>query len=122
MDINAIYTWKGTAKIMKTSEKVAYIKGLMEGMALDMTKSENRILSEVVGVLEELAATNNALTEENIKLKDYVEELDHDLGELEEYVYDFDCRDDYDFDDEDSGDEDAEYGEETYSEDEEEDN
>ncbi len=119
--MNAIYTWKGTAEIMKTSEKVAYIKGLMEGMALDMTKSENRILSEVVGVLEELAATNNALTEENIKLKDYVEELDHDLGELEEYVYDFDCRDDYDFDDED-GDEDAEYGEETYSEDEEEDN
>ena len=59
---------------MKTPEKVAYIKGLMEGMALDETKPEVKILKEVVGVLEELAAANNALTEENIKLRDYVEE------------------------------------------------
>lgn len=103
---------------MKTSEKVAYIKGLMEGMALDTTKSENRILSEVVGVLEELAAANNALTEENIKLRDYVEELDHDLGELEEYVYDIDCYDDDDLHDDDEEDE-AEYEDEKYDGDEE---
>ncbi len=75
---------------MKTSEKVAYIKGLMEGMSLDTTKSENKILAQVVEVLEELAAANNALTEENIKLRDYIEEIDSDLGDLEEYVYEAD--------------------------------
>ncbi len=102
---------------MKTPEKVAYIKGLMEGMALDETKPEVRLLKEIVGVLDELAATNNALTEENIKLRDYVEELDWDLGDLEEYVYDLDGEyddvdeydayddDEYEYEDEDFDDE-----------------
>lgn len=86
---------------MKTSEKVAYIKGLMEGMELDTTENENKILVKIVEVLEELAAANNALTEENIKLRDYAEELDEDLGALEEYVYECDCDCDYCGDDED---------------------
>ena len=103
---------------MKTSEKVAYIKGLIEGMGLDTSKNENKIIKEMVDVLEELAAANNALTEENIKLRDYVEELDHDLGELEEYVYDIDDYDCDDYDDEDE-DEEYEYEEESDSEDDE---
>ena len=60
---------------MKTSEKVAFIKGLMEGLALDPTKPETKILSQMADVLEELAASNNALIEENIKLKDYIEQM-----------------------------------------------
>ncbi len=104
---------------MKTSEKVAYIKGLMEGMALDAAKPEVKILNEMVGVLEELAAANNALTEENIKLRDYIEEIDSDLGDLEEYVYDIDGEYD-DYDEFDDYDDDFEYEDEDYEEDEEE--
>ena len=106
---------------MKTPEKVAYIKGLMEGMALDEAKPEVRLLKEVVGVLEELAAANSALTEENIKLRDYVEELDYDLGDLEEYVYDLDGEyDDYDdFDDYEDEEEEFEYDDEDFDEDDE---
>lgn len=110
---------------MKTSEKVAFIKGLMEGMELDTTENENKILVKIVEVLEELAAANNALTEENIKLRDYVEELDEDLGALEEYVYECDCdydcdccddEDEFDFDDDED---DFEYEDFTEDEDEE---
>ena len=86
---------------MKTSEKVAFIKGLMEGLALDATKPETKVLTLMAEVLEELAASNNALIEENIKLKEYVEELDEDLGTLEEIVYSDDDDDDYDYEDED---------------------
>ena len=88
---------------MKTSEKVAFIKGLMEGLALDPTKPETKILSQMADVLEELAASNNALIEENIKLKDYIEEIDEDLGNLEEIVYteDDEDEDDYDYYDDD---------------------
>ena len=90
---------------MKTSEKVAFIKGLMEGLALDATKPETKVLTLMAEVLEELAASNNALIEENIKLKEYVEELDEDLGTLEEIVYSEDDDDDYydyeDWDDDD---------------------
>ena len=100
---------------MKTPEKVAYIKGLMEGMALDESKPEVKILKEVVVVLEELAAANNALTEENIKLRDYVEELDWDLGDLEEYVYDLDSEYD-DFDEYDDYDDEYEYEDEEFDE------
>lgn len=91
---------------MKTSEKVAFIKGLMEGLALDASKPETKVLNLMAEVLEELAASNNALIEENIKLKDYIEEIDEDLGNLEEIVYtdDEDYGDDYDYyDDDDDG-------------------
>ena len=84
---------------MKTSEKVAFIKGLMEGLAMDTAKPETKILNYMVEVLEELASSNNALIEENIKLRDYIEELDEDLGMVEELIYS-----------EDEDDEDAEYG------------
>ena len=84
---------------MKTSEKVAFIKGLMEGLAMDASKPETKILNYMVEVLEELASSNNALIEENIKLRDYIEELDEDLGMVEELIYS-----------EDEDDEDAEYG------------
>ena len=84
---------------MKTSEKVSFIKGLMEGLAMDTAKPETKVLNYMVEVLEELAASNNALIEENIKLRDYIEELDEDLGMVEELVYG-----------EDDEDEDAEYG------------
>ena len=97
---------------MKTSEKVAFIKGLMEGLALDGAKPETKILNYMVEVLEELAASNNALIEENIKLKEYAEELDSDLGDLEEYVYDADS--DFDPDDYDDDDDDEMYGYEPF--------
>ena len=97
---------------MKTSEKVAFIKGLMEGLSLDASKPETKVLNLMADVLEELAASNNALIEENIKLKEYVEEIDEDLGTLEEVVYteddedDYYDDDDYDFDDDDDYDDD----------------
>ena len=90
---------------MKTSEKVAFIKGLMEGFELDSSKPETKILNKMLEVLEELAASNNALIEENVKLKEYVEELDSDLGDLEEYVYDAD----YGYEDDEYGDEDDDF-------------
>ncbi len=93
---------------MKTSEKVAFIKGLMEGLALDASKPETKVLNLMADVLEELAASNNALIEENIKLKEYIEEIDEDLGTLEEVVYTEDDEDDY-YDDWDEDDDDDWY-------------
>ena len=55
---------------MNTPEKVAYIKGLMDGMKLDETNDQVRILKEVVSVLESLAAENAELKAENEKLNE----------------------------------------------------
>ena len=42
---------------MTISEKVAYLKGLAEGLDLDTTKSkEGKLISVMIGIMEELAA------------------------------------------------------------------
>ena len=93
---------------MGISENAAYIKGLFEGYELDKASKEGRIISELLTLVADMADKINALEADNKELHEYVEELDHDLGELEEEVYfydeDEDEYDDYDdlndFDDE----------------------
>ena len=41
--------------MMTASEKVAYLKGLVEGLGIDKDKSEGKILNAVIDVLEDLA-------------------------------------------------------------------
>ena len=74
---------------MTITEKVAYLKGLMEGLDLDKTTKEGKILSAMADVLEALSLT----VADNC---DQIDAIDEDLESLEEYVYE-----DFDFDDDD---------------------
>lgn len=58
------------------NEKVAYIKGLSDGLELDTTTKEGKVLNAIVDVLEEFA--------------DLIDELDYDLSDLEETVDELD--------------------------------
>ena len=92
---------------MEIIKKAAYIKGLFEGYEIDATAKEGRILSELLALVEDMADEISALKADNRELHKYVEELDHDLGEVEEELY---FEDDYDDEDEDEyDDEDSEY-------------
>ena len=92
---------------MEIIKKAAYIKGLFEGYEIDATAKEGRILSELLALVEDMADEISALKADNRELHEYVEELDHDLGEVEEELY---FEDDYDDEDEDEyDDEDSEY-------------
>ena len=88
---------------MTITEKVAYLKGLMEGLDLDKTTKEGKILDAMADILEDIALT----VADNC---DQIDAIDEDLESLEEYVYD-----DLDFDDDDYddifGDDDDEEGE-----------
>ena len=85
---------------MGISEHAAYIKGLFEGYELDTTSKEGRIISELITLVADMSDKINALEADNKELHEYVEELDHDLGEVEEEVYFFDEDEDYeDYDD-----------------------
>ena len=75
---------------MSIGEKVAYLKGLMEGLKLE-DNDQNRILKSITDVLEELAGEVESLRSDTDELTDYVDELDYDLGELEEYAYGDEC-------------------------------
>ncbi len=76
---------------MTVSEKAAYIKGLMEGMSIDTDKGEGKIIAAMADLLEDLSLSVMDLEDENATLREYIEEIDEDLGAVEE---DFYCLDD----------------------------
>ena len=87
---------------MTISEKSAYLKGLADGLKLDRETTEGRLIGELIDLVSEIATTVETIDGETEHLSDYVDELDQDLGELEEYVFSDDC--DLDFpDDDDDG-------------------
>ncbi len=89
---------------MGITEKAAYIKGLFEGYEIDSTSKEGRVISELLTLVADMADEIAALKADNRELHEYVEELDHDLGEVEEELYfeDYDDEEEYVEDEEDS--------------------
>ncbi len=82
---------------MSVSEKVAYLRGLMEGLDIDDASKEGKLFAAIVDALDEMASEISDLEEdiEDIdddldELEEYIEEIDEALGEVEEIVYDYD--------------------------------
>ena len=84
---------------MTISEKVAYLKGLAEGLNLDTEKSkEGKLISVMIGILEEIGLSIEDLEENTQALG---EEIDV-LSDVEDVVFDEDedeDEDDEDYDD-----------------------
>ena len=99
---------------MEIKEKVAYVKGLAEGLGLDENDKNGKILAAIIDLLGDMAEEIDAIEENSEYLENYIEELDEDLGMVEEDLYcgeddDFDDEEDFDeFDDEELEDEDEE--------------
>lgn len=72
---------------MTISEKVAYLKGLMEGLSIPTDTPEGKVLTAMADILSDMALTCEDLEKETARLGDYVEELDEDLGDVEEYLF-----------------------------------
>ena len=84
---------------MTISEKVAYLKGLAEGLDLDTMKSkEGKLISVMIGILEELAMSVEDLEENALNLGEEIDVLSDDLADVEEVVFDED-EDSEDYDD-----------------------
>ena len=80
---------------MTISEKVAYLKGLAEGLNLDTEKSkEGKLISVMIGILEELAMSVEDLEENALNLGEEIDVLSDDLADVEEIVFDEDEDDD----------------------------
>lgn len=75
---------------MDILEKCAYIKGLAEGLNIDSTKPEGKVLNAIIDLLSDITATIADMDDEVATLGDYIEEIDHDLGDVEEYLYEED--------------------------------
>ena len=92
---------------MGISEKVAYLKGLMEGMNLSADSNEGKLFRAIVNVLDEIALQVEDLTDEVMELGDGLDVISDDLGDVEDIIYDEDD-DDYEELDEDEDDEEEE--------------
>lgn len=89
---------------MTSSEKVAYIKGLMEGLSLDENSKETKVLKAIVDVLEDIALSvadvedEVAVIDNDVsELYEWVDEIDTDLADDgEDEMFDDDFDDDWD--------------------------
>ncbi|MBC3900067.1 CD1247 N-terminal domain-containing protein [Acetobacterium malicum] len=85
------------------NEKVAYTKGLVDGLELDQASNEGKVLVQVLDILEDIVDALDGITEAQEELEEYVEMVDDDLSDLEEFILDEDFSDDdeFEFDEED---------------------
>ena len=85
---------------MTISEKVAYLKGLAEGLNLDTEKSkEGKLISVMIGILEEVGLSIEDLEENALALGEEIVVLSDDLADVESVVFDEDENDEEDYDD-----------------------
>ena len=93
----------------KMGEKVAYLKGLAEGLGIDAGTDQGKLMLAMIDVLEEMAEEIEETSEELEELQEYVEEIDNDVSDMEDALFseeDDEDSDDYD-DEEDDDDEDG---------------
>ncbi len=69
------------------TEKVAYLKGLVEGMDIDQATKEGKVLTAVLDVLSDLATTLEDLEDYTAELTEQVDAIDEDLDLLESDFY-----------------------------------
>jgi hypothetical protein len=81
---------------MTTSEKVAYLKGLAEGLGLDKDNKQDKLLAAIIDVLDTIAQEIEDIEENALDLGDEIDAISDDLAEVESVVYDECCDDEYD--------------------------
>jgi len=54
------------------NEKVAYTKGLVDGLALDQSSNEGKVLVQVLDILEDIVDALDGITEAQEELEEYV--------------------------------------------------
>ena len=92
---------------MDICEKIAYIKGLAEGLNLDETTKEGKILAAVIDLLGDITSEICEIEDGCDELMEQIDAVDEDLSTVEDIIYgdddddcDCDCDDCCDCDDE----------------------
>lgn len=107
---------------MTLNERASYIKGLADGMELDTATKEGKLIAALIELVSDMADEIAELDERIDTVHAYCEELDEDLGAVEEILLedeecDCDCDCDCDFEcdgDCENCDEDCELADEDY--------
>ena len=84
---------------MGISEKVAYLKGLAEGLKLDTESNEGKLFAAIIDVLEDMADEIADMQDEMVDLEDGLDAVSDDLSEVEESLYELEDEDEDEWDD-----------------------
>ncbi len=69
------------------SERVNYIKGLMEGMQFDTATNEGKLIKALVDVVEDLAISAEDLENTQDQILDVIDEYEERIGDIESDLY-----------------------------------
>jgi len=96
---------------MSMQEKVAYLKGLSEGLGLDSESKEGKLFSAIIDTLSAMAEEIEELSENALDIGEELDAISDDLADVEEFLFDDDYSDsDFDdFDDDDDDEDDDDY-------------
>lgn len=72
---------------MFIKERVSYLKGLADGMKIEESTNEGRLLKAIIEVLDDIADEIDYLQEVQDEMSEHIDSIDEDLAELESYVY-----------------------------------
>ena len=80
---------------MGITENAAYLKGLAEGLKLDESTNEGKLIVKMLDVIEEMAQRISVLESANDELYTYMEGMAEDLVNLENDFYEESDEEDY---------------------------
>ena len=69
------------------TDRAAYLRGLAEGMGLNKEKNENKLILEMLDLMDEMAQKINELDGDVGELEEYVEDIDSDLSDMEDILF-----------------------------------
>ena len=84
---------------MTISEKAAYLKGMMDGMALNTDSNEGKMIAAIVDLLGDMGKRITDIKDTTIAISDELDEIEEDLDAIEDFIMDEEDYDDEDFDD-----------------------
>ena len=85
---------------MEILEKVAYMKGLAEGLGLDTKSKEGKLLKVMMDILDDVALELQDIRDEQADLEEGLDAVSEDLADVETYLFDQEDDEDEDEDDE----------------------
>ena len=77
---------------MEITERVAYLRGLCEGMKFDTETNEGKLISVIIDILEDMALEIADINENDLDMGEEIDALSSDLADVEDFLCD--CDDD----------------------------
>ena len=84
---------------MKLTEKMSYLKGFIDALDIQKDTKEWKVIEQMTSVMDEMVVYIEDLQNQVDELSELCENLDEDLGEVEQELFSTDGLDDDDLDD-----------------------